>query len=465
MPQRSEGSQAPAAAATPTASASCMIGHGPGARRPWRPVRVPRHASRTSAISWSCAAASRAPARPGCWIDARHCRRRAVEQQSEQGFFAGRRSAGRSATGCGSQLAAKTIEFEDLYRFPPVLGELDMHLLARERICQLREARRAPGRDRRRRGRRLRGLGAECAAGQRGRRLQRLGRPAPPDAQARRGRRVGALRARPRHGGSSTNTRSRARTASLLPLKADPLSLQAGTAAAHRLGRAWRCRELAGRDRPWMTGARANAARRRRSRSTRCHLGSWRGVPEEGNRYLTYRELADQLVPYVSDLGFTHLELLPITEYPFDGSWGYQPIALFAPTCRFGTPDDFPRFVDACHQAGIGVLLDWVPGHFPTDAHGLGYFDGTALYEHADPAPGPAPRLGHADLQLRPPRGGEFPARQRAVLAGRATTSTACGSMRSPRCCTSTTAARPASGSRTATAATRTSRRSPSCGG
>src|SRR5262249_27728779 len=116
-----------------------------------------------------------------------------------------------------------------------------------------------------------------------------------------------------------------------------------------------------------------------------CHLGSWARGPEEGGRYLTYEELADALVPYVKDMGFTHIELLPITEYPFDGSWGYQPISLFAPTARFGTPEGFARFVERCHDSGIGLLLDWVPGHFPTDAHGLARFDGTHLYEHADP--------------------------------------------------------------------------------
>ena len=118
------------------------------------------------------------------------------------------------------------------------------------------------------------------------------------------------------------------------------------------------------------------------------HLGSWRRVPEEGNRWLTYRELAEQLVPYASDMGFTHIELLPVNEHPFDGSWGYQPTGLFAPTARFGTPEDFRHFVATAHEAGIGVIVDWVPGHFPTDAHGLAHFDGTPLYEHADPREG-----------------------------------------------------------------------------
>jgi 1,4-alpha-glucan branching enzyme len=118
------------------------------------------------------------------------------------------------------------------------------------------------------------------------------------------------------------------------------------------------------------------------------HLGSWRRWPEDGNRWLTYRELASTLVPYVKDLGFTHIELLPITEFPFDGSWGYQPTAMFAPTSRFGSTTDFQFFIDACHQAGLGVILDWVPGHFPNDPHGLAEFDGTKLYEHSDPRQG-----------------------------------------------------------------------------
>ena len=118
------------------------------------------------------------------------------------------------------------------------------------------------------------------------------------------------------------------------------------------------------------------------------HLGSWRRRPEDGDRWLTYRELAETLVPYARDMGFTHLELMPIAEFPFDGSWGYQPTALFAPTSRFGSASDFQFFVEACHRADIGVILDWVPGHFPNDPHGLAGFDGTKLYEHADPRQG-----------------------------------------------------------------------------
>ena len=118
------------------------------------------------------------------------------------------------------------------------------------------------------------------------------------------------------------------------------------------------------------------------------HLGSWGRVPEEGGRYLTYGEYAERLIPYVKEMGYTHIELLPVMEHPFSGSWGYQVVGFFAPTSRFGTPAEFKAFVDACHAADLGVILDWVPGHFPKDAHGLASFDGTALYEHEDPRQG-----------------------------------------------------------------------------
>ena len=120
------------------------------------------------------------------------------------------------------------------------------------------------------------------------------------------------------------------------------------------------------------------------------HLGSWKRngenhlAIEHSPSYLTYRELAEQLIPYTLEMGFTHLQLMPVSEFPFDGSWGYQPIGLFAPTSRFGSAEDFKYFVDCCHQAGIGLLLDWVPGHFPTDEHGIGKLDGSSLYEHED---------------------------------------------------------------------------------
>jgi 1,4-alpha-glucan branching enzyme len=143
------------------------------------------------------------------------------------------------------------------------------------------------------------------------------------------------------------------------------------------------------RDQGWMTARAACGAWLDRPMSAyEVHLGSWARVPEEGNRFLTYREMAHRLVPYVKEMGFTHLELLPVMEHPFSGSWGYQVLGFFAPTARFGPPEDFKLFVDACHEAGLGVILDWVPGHFPKDAYGLARFDGTALYEHEDPRQG-----------------------------------------------------------------------------
>lgn len=172
-----------------------------------------------------------------------------------------------------------------------------------------------------------------------------------------------------------------------LPFKADPVAMRAehppqtASIVQGLVDHAWQDDEWMGRRAQWNPLTSPLSI-------YEVHLGSWARVPEQNDRYLSYAELAQRLVPYVRDLGFTHIELLPVSEYPFDGSWGYQPTGLFAPTIRHGTPEEFAAFVDSCHQAGIGVILDWVPGHFPSDAHGLARFDGTALYEHEDPRQG-----------------------------------------------------------------------------
>jgi 1,4-alpha-glucan branching enzyme len=176
-----------------------------------------------------------------------------------------------------------------------------------------------------------------------------------------------------------------ARSGVPMPLKADPYAFAFELETPRTASVVTRLDGYAWGDGAWMAErARLNALDRPMA-IYEVHLGSWMRVPEEGNRFLGYRELADRLVEYCRDLGYTHVELLPVTEHPFYGSWGYQTIGYFAPTRRFGTPHDFMYLVDRLHQAGIGVILDWVPAHFPRDPHGLAFFDGTHLYEHDDP--------------------------------------------------------------------------------
>ncbi len=177
----------------------------------------------------------------------------------------------------------------------------------------------------------------------------------------------------------------------LLPLKADPYGFLAeklpgtGSVVHDPTRYEWQ-------DDDWMHNREAHNALDAPMATYEVHLGSWRR--HQDGTYLTYEELAEGLVSYVSEMGYTHVEFLPPTEYPFDGSWGYQPLGLYAPTSRFGTPDEFKCLVDSFHAVGIGVIIDWVPAHFPEDPHGLGFFDGTHLYEHADPRQGRHPDWG-----------------------------------------------------------------------
>ena len=167
-------------------------------------------------------------------------------------------------------------------------------------------------------------------------------------------------------------------------LKSDPFAFfgQHGTETSSLV---FDLKRYAWSDAEWMKARSAKEWHRTPMSIYEVHLGSWQRKADEGDRFLSYRELADTLLPYVIVMGYTHIELMPVAEHPFEGSWGYQVTGYFAPTSRFGNPDEFRYFVDRCHQAGIGIILDWVPGHFPKDVHGLAEFDGTDLYEHADP--------------------------------------------------------------------------------
>jgi 1,4-alpha-glucan branching enzyme len=172
--------------------------------------------------------------------------------------------------------------------------------------------------------------------------------------------------------------------------KADPYGF-AAEIRPQTGSRVWNLEEYSWHDDAWMASRAKKNGLGSAISIYEVHLGSWRRAPEEGNRWLSYRELAPLLATYVHEAGFTHVELLPIMEHPFDGSWGYQTTGYFAPTSRFGTPADFMYLVDYLHQHEIGVILDWVPAHFPRDEAGLGYFDGSHLYEHSDPRQGEQP--------------------------------------------------------------------------
>ncbi|HET6654732.1 MAG TPA: alpha-amylase family glycosyl hydrolase, partial [Gammaproteobacteria bacterium] len=266
-----------------------------------------------------------------------------------------------------AQVPGGQFDCEDVYRFGAVLGELDVHLLAEGR--HLRNFERLGAHPSEMEGvagtaftvwapnaRRVSVVGDFCNWD--GRRLP-----------MRRRHECGVWELFVPHVGAGAvyKYEIKSRDGALLPLKADPY----GFYAEHPPRTASVVEplvEVGWQDDAWMTARAATHALGAPVSIYEAHLGSWRR--SDDNRYLSYRELADTLVPYVKEMGFTHIELMPISEYPFDGSWGYQPIGLYAPTSRFGTPEDFAHFVDRCHREGIGLLLDWVPGHFPTDPHG-----------------------------------------------------------------------------------------------
>jgi 1,4-alpha-glucan branching enzyme len=278
-------------------------------------------------------------------------------------------------------------DIEDPYRFPPVLGDMDTHLLAEGTHHRLYDALGAHPKV-------VDGVSGTAFAvwAPNARRVSVVGPFNQWDG------RVHPMRLRYEcavwelfipgvEPGALYKYELKSQAGELLPLKADPVAFQAERPPATAsivadIGKfQWG-------DHDFLRQRMERNDRHAPISTYEVHLGSWRRRLDEGGRYLSYRELADQLVPYVRDLGFTHIELMPVSEYPFDGSWGYQPTGLYAPTSRYGTPDDFHVFVDRCHQEGIGVIVDWVAGHFPTDAHGLAMFDGTHLYEHADPRQG-----------------------------------------------------------------------------
>jgi 1,4-alpha-glucan branching enzyme len=275
---------------------------------------------------------------------------------------------------------ANVVEMEDAYRFPPVLSDFDLYLLGEGNHLKLYDTLGAHPRV-------LDGVAGVAFAVfvPNARRVSVVG-----DFNIWDGRRH-AMRVRGNgyweifvpgaRAGDRYKYEIVAADGRLLPLKSDPVAF----AAEIRPQTASIVVDATALPRPEPAPAGINAIGAPIS-IYEVHLGSWRR--RDDGSWLTYRELAEQLPSYARDLGFTHVEFLPVNEHPFDGSWGYQPTGMFAPTSRFGSPTDFAFLVDACHRAGVGVLLDWVPGHFPDDPHGLANFNGTALYEHADPRQG-----------------------------------------------------------------------------
>jgi 1,4-alpha-glucan branching enzyme len=300
----------------------------------------------------------------------------------EAGLFAGPLPDGSPRYHVRARYGDEVVEIEDPYRFPPVLSDLDLYLLGEGTHMRLYDKLGAHPLE-------LEGVAgvAFVVLAPNARRVSVVG-----DFNSWDGRRH-AMRVR--GNGFWEIFVPAARTGDkykyeiigpdgrMLPLKSDPLTF----AAELRPQTASIVVDLDALPQPPPAPQGVNAHSAPIS-IYEVHLGSWRRRPHEGNRWLTYLELAQELPAYARDMGFTHVEFLPVSEHPFDGSWGYQPTGLFAPTSRFGTPADFAQLVAACHRAGLAVILDWVPGHFPDDPHGLGRFDGTSLYEHADPQQG-----------------------------------------------------------------------------
>ena len=300
--------------------------------------------------------------------------------------------------------------YDDPYRYLPTLGEVDLHLINEGRHEKLWTV-----------------LGAHVRTFESGvtgtsfavwapsargvadhRRLQRLGRPRAPDAPDGHLRGLGAVRPRRRRGHPLQVHAARRRRR--LAREGRPAGLRhrgrrpATSSVVSESSYTWG-------DEEWLAAARGDRrARTPRCRSTRC-------TSARGGAGSTTRRSPTSWSGTSSHLGFTHVEFLPVMEHPFGGSWGYQVTSYFAPTARFGDPDGLRYLIDRLHQAGIGVILDWVPAHFPKDDFALARFDGTPLYEHPDPSRGEHPDWGTLRLQLRPPRGPQLPGRQRALLA------------------------------------------------